>query len=283
MSDPAAEREIDLGRWKQAAAEYWWLIAAGLVAGAIVGGLYSLSGGSLYQASVLISPGQAFSPSGAPVQNYYSSPRGINDLVTAGDTLTETAKQAHVSLSQLRGHVTTQTVLTGAGTTASRGTVLIEIIVQLPKVKKAEAAAAALAGIVIDETTSKYVKESVAVLQAEITSYEGELTSLTKSIATLNAAVASTSDSVLKAVLAVQADGAAQRYATFSNNLAGARQQLALAQSVEYPVQIGGVSSGKTTARSRRNSILVGALIGIIVGAIVAIVVDIRARRASVA
>lgn len=283
MMDNGAEREIDLGRWKQAAVERWWIIAAGLVAGAVIGALYGLTGGSLYQASVLISPGQAFSPSGAPVQNYDSSPRGINDLVTAGDTLAATAKQAHVSLSQLRGHVTTATVLTGSGTTASRGTVLIQIIVQLPKVKKAEAAAAALASIVIGETTSKYVKESVGVLQTEITSYESELASLTDSIKTLNAAVASATDPVEKAILAVQGDSAAQRYATFSNDLAVARQQLALAQSVEYPVQIGGVSSGKTTARSRRNSILVGALIGLIAGAIVAIVADIRARRTSVA
>ena len=283
MTEPGAEREIDLGRWRQAAVERWWILAAGLVAGAIVGALYSLTGGSLYQASVLISPGQAFSPSGAPVQNYFSSPRGINDLVTAGDTLSATAKVAHVPLSELQGHVTTQTVLTGSGSTASRGTVLIQIVVQLPKVKKAEAAATALRKIVINETTSSYVKQSVAVLQTEITSYEAELVALSKSIATLNSAVSSTSDSVLKAVLAVQADGAAQRYATFSNNLAAARQQLALAQSVEYPTPIGGVSAGKTTARSRRNSILVGALIGLIVGAIVAIVVDVRAHRARVA
>jgi len=277
MSD--VEREIDLGRWKEAAAERWWIIAAGLVVGAILGAVYSLSGGSLYQASVLISPGQAFSPSGAPVQNYYSSPRGVNDIVTLGATLDSAAKLAHVSASQLRGHVTTATVLTGSGTAASRGTVLIQIIVQLPKVKKAEDAAEALRTIVIRDTTSKYVTASVGVLQSEITSYQTEIASLTDSIKTLNAAVTSTSDPVLKAILAVQADGAAQRYATFSNNLATVRQQLALAQSVEYPTPVGGVSAGKTTARSRRNSILVGALIGLIVGAIAAIVADVRARR----
>jgi hypothetical protein len=283
VTDYEAEREIDLGRWKQAAIERWWIVAAGLVLGAIIGGLYSLTGGSLYQAAVLISPGQAFSPSGAPVQNYYSSPRGVNDFVTNPATLEAAAKQAHASLSQLRGHVTTATVLTGSGSTASRGTVLIQIVVQLPKVKKAEDAATALSNIVIAETTSKYVKASVGVINSEIQSYGAELSALTNSIKTLNAAVASATDPVLKATLAIQADSAAQRYATFSNNLATARQQLALAQSVEYPVQIGGISAVKTTARSRRNSILVGALIGLIIGAIAAIVADVRARRTSVA
>src|SRR5438876_1103098 len=162
VTDADAEREIDLGRWKQAAVERWWLVAAGLVAGVVVGALLSLAGGSVYQASVLIAPGQAFSPSGAPVLNYLSSPRGINDLVT--------------------------------------------------------------------------------------------------------------SESTLKA---------AQRQATISNNLAIARQQLALAQNIEYAQVIGGNANAvKTTARSRRNSILVGALIGLLVGLVVAIVADVRARRA---
>jgi len=42
VTDAGVEREIDLGRWKQAAVERWWLVAAGLVVGAIIGGLYSL-------------------------------------------------------------------------------------------------------------------------------------------------------------------------------------------------------------------------------------------------
>jgi hypothetical protein len=199
--------------------------------------------------------------------------------VTAPATLDAAAKQADVSVSQLRGHVTTATVLTGSGTTASRGTVLIQIIVQLPKVKKAEAAAAALSKIVITETTSTYVTQSIDLIDTSITGYETELNALTKSTTTLNAAVSSTTDPVLKATLAIQADSAAQRQATISNNLATARQQLALAKTIEKSSQIGSVSSEKTTARSRRNSILVGALIGLIIGAIAAIVADVRARR----
>src|SRR6266516_2603399 len=113
VTDADAEREIDLGRWKQAAVERWWLVAAGLVAGVVVGALLSLAGGSVYQASVLIAPGQAFSPNGAPILNYLSSPLGINDLVTGEATLKEAARRAGVPVSKLRGHVSTQSVLTG--------------------------------------------------------------------------------------------------------------------------------------------------------------------------
>src|SRR5471032_2354153 len=110
MSDLNAEREIDLGRWKQAAMERWWLLAAGLVAGVIVGGVYSLSGGSVYQASVLLAPGQPFSPTGAPVLNYQSSPRAIEKLVTGESALKRAAKVAGIGVGALRGHVSTQTV-----------------------------------------------------------------------------------------------------------------------------------------------------------------------------
>src|SRR5438034_11433446 len=127
VTDADAEREIDLGRWKQAAVERWWLVAAGLVAGVVVGALLSLAGGSVYHASVLLAPGQAFCPNGAPVLNYLSSPRGINDLVTSETTIGEAAAKAGVGVGQLRGNVSTASVSTGAGTVAARGTVLIKI------------------------------------------------------------------------------------------------------------------------------------------------------------
>src|SRR4051794_32951392 len=281
VTDVDAEREIDLGRWKQAALDRWWIVLAGLVAGIVVGALLSLAGGSIYQASVLIAPGQAFSPNGAPVLNYLSSPRGINDLVTSEATLKAAGERARVSVTKLRGHVSTQTVLTGAGNVASRGAVLIKITVQLHQAKKTEDAADALGGIVKRETTSKYVLESVNVVQAAIDGYQKQLTALATRIAELNKQLPSEKDPLTRIVLVGQADNAAQKQATISNNLAIARQQLALAQNIEYAQVIGGNATAvKTTARSRRNSILVGALLGLVAGVIVAIVADTRARRA---
>jgi capsular polysaccharide biosynthesis protein len=280
VTDAGAEREIDLGRWKQAALQRWWVVAAGLVIGAVIGGLYSLSGGSVWQASVLIAPGQAFSPNGAPILNYLSSPLGINDLVTGEATIKEAARKAGVPVSNLRGHVSTQSVLTGAGSAASRGTVLVKITVQLHQGARTEAAANALGAIVKRQTTSSYVQKSVGVVQSSITSYESQLKALAVRIDELNKAIPNEHDPLTKIVLVSQLDNAAQRQATMSNNLAIARQQLALAQNVEYAQIIQQASAVKTTARSRRNSTLVGALIGLVVGLIVAIALDLRARRA---
>jgi hypothetical protein len=58
-----------------------------------------------------------------------------------------------------------------------------------------------------------------------------------------------------------------------------AQQQLALARNVESPRVVQPGAAVKTTVRSRRDSILVGALIGLIVGLAAAIVVDARTDR----
>jgi len=280
-NDLGAEREIDLGRWKQAAIDRWWIVAAGLLAGIVVGALYSLSGGSVYQASALIAPGQPFSPQGSPVLSYQSSPRAIEKLVTSESALKRAAKAAGIGIGALRGHVSTQTVATGASSsTASRGAVLIEITVQLHKPRHAEDAANALGRIVVGDTTSKYVRQSIDGFTVKITNYQAQLSILKQRIDELTKDVNAPSLNFTdKLLLVASLDNAQTRFGTISDNLSLAQQQQTLAQSVELAQTIEPAVAHKTTARSRRNSILVGALIGLIAGAIVAIVVDTRARH----
>ncbi|HZQ02848.1 MAG TPA: hypothetical protein VFA88_02385 [Gaiellaceae bacterium] len=275
-----AEREVDLSRWRSSLVGRWWLVAAGLVAGAVIGGIVSISGGSVWQASVLLSPAQAFSPSGAPVLNYNSSPRGINDLVTSEATLAEVAAKTNIPIGQLRGNVTTQSIQTGAGTVAARGAVLIKIIVQLPHEQAAAEAANALGEVVKTETTSPYVRRSIGVLETSIAGNKRQLASLARLAAQLNASIAKATDPTLKLILVTTANNVALRQSTISNDLALEQQQLALATSVENPQLIGPPARAtKTTAVSRRNAVLIGALIGLILGAIAAIAWDARASR----
>jgi uncharacterized protein involved in exopolysaccharide biosynthesis len=282
MTDLGVEREIDLGRWKQAAVERWWLVAAGLVAGAVVGALLAISGGSVYEASVLLAPGQPFSPQGSPVLSYQSSPRAIQQLVTSESALKRAAAAAGIGVGALRGHVSTQTVSTGASSSAaSRGATLIRITVQLHKPRHAEDAANALGRIVVSDTTSSYVKQSIDQYTTRIANYSEQLKVLKLRIDELNKDV--TQPSLVftdKLLLVSQLDNAQTRFGTISDNLSLTQQQKTLAQSVELAQVIEQAVAKKTTARSRRNSILVGALIGLLAGAIVAIVVDTRARRA---
>jgi capsular polysaccharide biosynthesis protein len=281
VTDAGAEREIDLGRLKRSVAERWWIVVAGVVAGVILGALYSLSGGSVWQASVLIAPGQPFSPSGAPVLTYQASPRSINVLVTSESALERAAAAAHVPVGTIRGHVTTESIATGLGSAASRGANLIRINVQLHKPKHAEDVANALGNIVIADTTSPYVKKSIATYQSKERRYNAQLTSLTRVIDSYTTALAKEHLAFLpKLIMVNQLDAAIARQGALNDKLAATDQQLTLVQNIEIAQLIEHASAAKTTARSRRNSILVGALIGLIAGLVAAVVVDLRARRA---
>src|SRR6266704_876673 len=211
--DLGAEREIDLGRWKQAAIERWWFVAAGLVAGIVVGALYSLSGGSVYQASVLLAPGQPFSPQGSPVLSYQSSPRAIEHLVTGESALKRAAKAAGIGVGALRGNVSTQTVATGASSsTASRGAVLLQITVQLHKPKHAEDAANAL-GQIVKSDTSPYVQQSISAYATKIGNYQAQLAAIKSRIGVLQQAINTQSLPFLDKLLLVgQLDNAETRF-----------------------------------------------------------------------
>jgi len=247
-----------------------------------VGALYSLSGGSVWEASVLIAPGQPFTPSGSPVLNYQSSPRGINELVTSEFALKRAAARAQIPIGKLRGHVTTQAVSTGAGSPASRGANLIRITVRLHKPRHAEDSANALGNIVIADTTSPYVKKSIATYKSKEARYNAQLTSLTNVIDSYNKALTTQNLGFLEKLIMVnQLDAAIARQGNLNDKLAATDQQLTLVENIEIAQLIEQAAAVKTTARSRRNSILVGLLIGVIVGVIVAIVVDARARRTS--
>jgi capsular polysaccharide biosynthesis protein len=279
-TDVSAEREIDLGRWKQAIVERWWIVVAGVVAGIVAGALFSLSGGSIYEASVLIAPGQAFSPNGSPVLVYQSSPRNINDIATSESALRQAARQAHVPVSDLRGKVTTQSLSTGLGSSSSRGSSLIKITVQLHKPKRAEEAANALGQVLITDTTSDYVRSSIRTYQSKIASYTRQLGSLSRVIDQYNTTLATTKlDPFNRLILVNQVDNALVRQGNLNDKITATQQQLTLAQNVEIAQLVSSAAAVKTTARSRRNSILVGALIGLVAGLIAAIVVDLRARR----
>jgi uncharacterized protein involved in exopolysaccharide biosynthesis len=81
-------------------------------------------------------------------------------------------------------------------------------------------------------------------------------------------------------VLVNQYDAAIARQGNLNDGISTTQQALSLAQNVEIAQIITPAAAEKTTARSRRNSILIGALIGLIVGVLVAIVLDWRAGRA---
>ena len=185
-------------------------------------------------------------------------------------------------ISELRGHVRTETVATGVGSAASRGSQLIKVTVTGHKPRKIEDAANALGAIVQSDTTGRYVEGQIKKQQGRIVIFNTQLAALEKVIDGYNAALESESLAPLdKLVLVNQLDAAIQRQGNLNDKVFATDQQLTLLQTIEIAQIITPAVAEKTTARSRRNSILVGALIGLIVGVIAAIVVDRRAGRSA--
>jgi uncharacterized protein involved in exopolysaccharide biosynthesis len=279
--DPSAEREVDLARWWRAIVAQWWIVAGGLAGGIVVGALFSLSGGSLYEATARIAPGQAFNPSGsAPVLTYLTNANAINEIATAATTLDQAARAAGIGLAQLRGHVKTKAVDQGGGVATNRAAVLVDITVQLPKKKRAEEAANAIAAVVKNTTTSRYVRQSIGIYGTRIRNFNTRLKTLQQRIDLLSQAIKKPGLTLVESLLlAIQLDQAQATQGQTIDSLANAQQQRILVEDVQRTQVIQLATGEKTTARSRRTSIVVGALIGLIGGAIAAIVVDTRLRR----
>jgi capsular polysaccharide biosynthesis protein len=287
-ADLQAEREIDLRSWLDALLSRWWIAVAGLIIGAIIGGLYSARGGSTYNASAIIAPGQAFSQGGSPVQTYLTSASAINAIVTSNTTMAKASAQTGVPISQLRGNVTSSAVnlITGTATpiATNRNAVLVQITAQLSRPTKAEDVANAIAKIVAETTTSPYVRNSISVIESEIANFKRRLVSERKRVDATNAALAQpglTLDQNL--LLSNDADTALANYNETQQALLTAQQQLYLAKQVQQTQIIQPAVAAKTTARSRRNSLVVGAVIGLLIGVIAAVVVGLRAARMPVA
>jgi uncharacterized protein involved in exopolysaccharide biosynthesis len=279
-ADLGAEREIDLRRWRDAILARWWFVAAGLVAGLIIGGLYSLSGASNYQATVTIQPAQVFNPAGNPVLNYTSSPLAIQVLVTSSDALTKAAAKAHMPLAELQGHVSTSSISTIAGPVTIRGTVLIQVTVSLPQAKRAQDAANALGAYIEHATEGPYVKESLKIYQQRDITWTQRLNSAQRAINSYDSTIATTKLSAFdKLVLVTELDAAIERQGNLQDKLIANQQAQTLAQQIELAQIINPAAAAKVTSRSRGTSLLFGALIGVIVGAIVALVVGLRTPR----
>ncbi len=279
--DLDAEREVDLARWRRAVAVHWWLPVAGIVAGAILGLLASIGAAQIYKAQALISLGQPFSPTGsAPVNSFATNPRAVAEIVRSESALKQAAAASGLHVGALRGKVSTGQVGLGTGQ-AARNVPLITVTVQGQKPLKVEKAANELAKVVVDRTTAKYVGTKIKTFELTLASIQEQLNSLKPRINALQAQVEQGGLAPLdKLVLLSALDNAQQRRGQLLDLQTTTQQQLALAQNVESAQVVQEAAAVKTTARSRRNSIAIGALIGLIAGLVAAVVWDpVAARR----
>ena len=257
--DPEAEQEVDFGRYLRIVGQRWWLVVAGLLVGAVIGYAISLGGTQKYKATATLYLGQPYTASGSvQLQAAQTNPSTVRQIVHAELVLRQVAALCKAKVGEFRGGISTQNV---AGNLAKNGqTPLVTVTVQARKRRVARCAANALARIVI-------AKSSVFADQ-KIANFSAQVTNLQRKIAAADAALnGGTLTSTEKLVLQIQ-------LASMENSKLDTSQLLLQAKQVEKPSLLIGAAAQRITARSRRNTTVVAALIGAVLGAIAALLWD---------
>ncbi len=265
-ADLDAEQEVDLGRYWNAIVARWWLPLAGLLVGALIGYLVSLGGGQVWKASSTVYLGASYSVvGGILLQGPQANPSTVGTIARAEDSIERAAAKAGMRAGDLRGKVSTKTISTGAGTTTVRTTAnpLVRITVQASTRRRAQIAANALAGIVV-ERLSPYADRKIESLKERIADDQAQIDAIRRG--------AGSSDPVGKAVLGVQ-------LGEVLDDQLQAKQLLIQAQEVERPQVLTRAAAVKTTARSPRNSVVVAAFLGFLLGLIAAVLWEPLLRR----
>ena len=281
------EQEVDLSSgWKRLKAR-WWLPVGGLVAGAFVGIALALSGGTVWRAQTIVYLGQPFAPlGGGQIQSLATNPRTVNEIIHSESVLKRASAISGIPVSRLRSSISTKE-LVAVGQVRGVNP-LVEIAVKGSGKRKVELAADALSRRVTTRV-SAYVTKKVDQLQREIDVSTAQLAAVEARIETAQRQQAqlNTDPSIPlseKLLLNLNLNSvittADARRTALQDDLSEAQQFLNLAENVEKSKIVEPAAASKTTARSSRSSLLVGALIGLIVGAIAALVYDpIVARR----
>jgi hypothetical protein len=265
--DPEAEQEVDFARYVRLLAVRWWLLAAGVVAGAVIGYLISLGGSQVYSATATVYLGQPYTPTGgAPVQNYQTNPSSVGQVVNNQAVVNTVANLCHTNASEFQKGISTAAVATGASA-KSGATInpLVKVSVQAKKGKVAACAANGLADEVVKKLGT-YSENKIKNLEAHVAIDNADIKRIQTAIA--GSSISDTDKLILQTNLrADQLDKTTNA------------QLLLLAKNVESPKVLANAASHKITARSRRNTVVISALIGLILGALAALLWEPVATR----
>jgi capsular polysaccharide biosynthesis protein len=277
--DVEAEQEVDLGRYASTVAARWWLPLLGILLGVLAGYALSIGGGKVYEAEARVYLGNPFSPAGgATVQSLATNPSTVSEIIRSEAALRAAAKAAGMRVGELRGRVSSSTARSTNPRLAQTSLVVISVRGSRPV--RTERAANALAKRVV-RRVSGYVDEKIKTYNATLETLQDGINTNTRRITTLERALLRPNLSLVEQLILIsQIDNAEQRRVGLTNQQAQTQQLLALAQDVERASVYEPAAAVKTTARSTRNSVIVGALLGLILGLVAALAWDALAGRA---
>ena len=257
-----ADDEVDLGRYWASVAARWWLPLLGLVLGALVGYLIAVGGGSTYRAQAVVSLGTPLAVGGGILPSVQTNATAVRQIVLAQSTRERVARDSGLKTGQM---TVSATPATGGTTAKGVPNTLFAITVKAPSPRKAAVAANELARIVVRTISDQYVNPKIATLTAQVKADEDELESLDKRVAEEQALLGQLTGAEKLAAIGIIGI-AEQRRSVVTQDLLSTRPLLAQAKSVERGRILTRAVGTKTTARSKRNSAVVGAFLGLLLG-----------------
>ena len=262
--DLDAEQDVDLRRHWDTITRHWWIVLGCLAAGLVVGYLISLGGAQVYKAKAVVYLGQPLSQGGVQVQSQATNPSTVKQIVTAESTTQRVARDAGLRVGQLRGHVSTQAVSGNIARLGQNPLVAIAVTGHAPR------------AVVFSNALASYSKTKIQNLQLQVDQEKAALSTLNTNLKAQQDALSNGSGlSTSERLIALgQLNGLQQQLLTTTDQLTTNQQQLALAKDVEAPQITTLAAATKTTARSRRNTVLVAGLIGMILGLVAALLYE---------
>src|SRR5881397_1696643 len=107
--DPEAEQEVDFGRYARLLGARWWLLAAGLLVGAVIGYGISLGGSQRFKATATLYLGQPYSASGnVQLQGAQTNPSTVRQIAHGEQIVERAAKACKTKAAAFRGGISTQ-------------------------------------------------------------------------------------------------------------------------------------------------------------------------------
>jgi capsular polysaccharide biosynthesis protein len=258
--DPEAEQEVDFARYVRLLGVRWWLLAAGLVAGAVIGYLVSLGGTQVYKATATLYLGQPYTAAGgSPALGVQTNPATVSSIIHSALVDGVVAHKCNTTAPKFRKGISTAAV-NGSSVPKTNTNPLVSVTVQTRRAKVAACAANGLASEVVSRV-GKYADGKIANFKSEIAADRSAIALIQHTLS--NPDVSVTNKLLLQLSLK-----------TNQQDLVSASQFLQQAKQIERPAILTGATANKITARSRRNTVVIGALIGLILGAIAALLWD---------
>ncbi|HEV8098882.1 MAG TPA: hypothetical protein VGP56_07025 [Gaiellaceae bacterium] len=273
--DLDAEQDVDLRSHWDTITRHWWLPLGGLAAGIIVGYLISLGGAQVFRAKAVVYLGQPLSQGGVQVQSQATNPSTVKEIVTSESSIQRVARDAGLRPGQLRGHISTQAVSGNISRLGQNPLVAITVTGHARR-PVARAANDLARKVVFSDSLAGYAKTKIANLQQQVDQEKVALSTLNTNLKAQQGALSNGSGlSTSERLIALgQLNGLQQQLLTTTDQLTTNQQQLALAKDVEAPQITTLAAATKTTARSRRNTVLVAGLIGLILGLVAALLYE---------